>query len=256
MPAKSSAKPPSDNTILSSVKFTLGDWKVLRKTLANGTATGEDWDKAFQVLRERWQKRYLDPIDWIHHWNGPSKSEGEGFAIMTIACCLFESVAAAYLGKVYHYDQKVRDKAGTWAYRHSECCYLRVLQKHPAFKDTWLSTKAAHSQRFYRGIRCGLIHEARTKAEFKISPDSKRKDVAWTEGEAIKFNRHAFIERLHRIIDQMKTDVWDDKKNFEDQSCRLSMARHMDWTFGLFDVDPIKTLKAESSKPWWKLPPK
>lgn len=252
MPAKSTPKPPKDDTILSSVDFTLGDWKVLRNRLASNAASTKDWVMAFDVLYKRWQKRYLDPIQWIHEWNGPAKAEGEGFAIMTIASCLFEAVAAAYSGKIYHYDDVVRKQFHPWAYKDSACCYTDVLKNHPVFKDS-LSGSEIDETRFYRGIRCGLIHEARTKAEFKINTNFSRSELAWKDGDATIINRHAFVQRLVKMIDRMETDIRDNA-DIKGRSCRLNLARHMDWTFGLFDVEPIQVLEREKTVSWWVKP--
>jgi hypothetical protein len=248
MPNNHHAKPPREDTVISP-KFTLRDWKQMRKQLALENADGVLWVKAFDVLSERWHKRYLVPIEWIHSAKGPENSEGEGFAIMTIACCLFESFAAAYSGKLYHYDQAVRLEFDPWAYKDPECCYLQILQKHPQFL-----MDADLSKRFYRGIRCGLIHESRTKAELRIHCDSQRTEIAWATDCSTIINRYAFVKRLEGAIDQMRSDIKHDKKDFADKSCRLNLARHMDWTFGLFDGHPCQTLNTESKKPWWVKP--
>lgn len=252
MSAKSAPKPPRDDTIVSGDHFSLANWKKLRVMLASKKAKPTDWLVAFNVLHKRWQKRYLDPIEWIHRKKGPRNSEGEGFAIMTIACCLFEAVAAAYSGKIYHYEETVRKQFHPWAYKDAACCYTDVLKNHPVFKDS-LSGSGIDEKRFYRGIRCGLIHEARTKAEFKINTNSSRSELAWKDGDATIINRHAFVQGLAKMIDLMETHIRDDV-DIKGRACRLNLARHMDWTFGLFDVDPIQVLEHEKTIPWWAKP--
>ena len=247
------SKPTPDDTVLAVLKkrFTLAQWKDLRKELQSSSAGTEKWVEAFNVLRTRWETRYLHPIGWIHDYHGAEDAKGEGFAIMTIACCLLENVAAAYFGRIYHYGFQPGHKSfAPWGYHDPKEFYEKMLRLHPDFRGKVLCPDF-NEQRFYRAIRCGLIHEARTKAELKIQCNSSTADLLQVEKNSVVVNRHAFVTRINCAIKRMEADVLSGTRISKVGNPRHNLARVMDWTFGMFDHhEPSDALKGDSM-PWW-----
>ena len=136
---------------------TRGDWQTLKGRLAQGAA---GWDEAFtDFYRQRLESRYLHPIRAIQEHGA---FEGEGFAIAALQCTLIEFLESTEQGINYVYRNA--DPA-LFQYSRSGEVFKSFLTKRQPFA-AWFNEAAATS--FYEGIRCGLLHEARTRNGWRI----------------------------------------------------------------------------------------
>jgi len=91
---------------------------------------------------------------------------GEGFAIAAIQCSLIEFLESTLQGKNYRYV-----KAGDppidpqFEYSGSRQMFVDFLLNRAPFSKEFTSP-VAHD--FYESVRCGLVHEARTKGDWLI----------------------------------------------------------------------------------------
>ena len=149
---------PSDKTKLSSKK-TIGDWKAIQPKLIAGADPGI-WD---DVLRDyyydRLKTRYLDPIDAVKNLN---LSKGEGFAIVAIQCSLVEFLESCFQGINY----KHKKPTPPHEYNDSSAVFVSFLTKRSPFNGSF--TDEALARDFYESVRCGVLHEARTKGAWLI----------------------------------------------------------------------------------------
>jgi hypothetical protein len=155
MPAGACVDLSSDNYIAGWK--TRGDWQTLKGRMAQGAA---GWDEAFtDFYRQRLESRYLHPIRVIQEHGA---FEGEGFAIAALQCTLIEFLESTEQGINYVYRNA--DPA-LFQYSRSGKVFKSFLTKRQPFA-AWFNEAAATS--FYEGIRCGLLHEARTQNGWRI----------------------------------------------------------------------------------------
>jgi hypothetical protein len=140
---------------------TSDDWRAAKANLVVG-GDGSKWRNVFeQFFRTRLDLRYLQPIKILQD-NGTLN--GEGFSIAAIQCSLIEFLESTVQGINYRY---VRNPAqlGPYEYSSSSGIFEKFLTSRKPFSNEF-NTQIA--QDFYAGVRCGLLHEARTKNGWRI----------------------------------------------------------------------------------------
>ena len=147
-------------------KKTVADWQKQKASLVVGGDPGP-WKEAYEAFfRARLKTRYFAPIDVIK--TIPTKN-GEGFSIVAIQCSLIEFLGATLEGKSYKYSRNGKPKLGDWEYSDSKKMFVSFLRNQPPFKEMFSDEKTAED--FYASVRCGLLHEARTKGAWRIRVD-------------------------------------------------------------------------------------
>lgn len=115
-----------------------------------------------EYFQGRLSARYLDPIKVLQD-NGTF--QGEGFSIAAIQCSLIEFLESAVQGKSYRLLVKGAPPLGPFEYNRSGDMFESFLVKRAPFSAEF---NAATAHDFYEGVRCGLLHEARTKNAWVI----------------------------------------------------------------------------------------
>lgn len=137
--------------------LTTDDWKTFRASLTPGGDLAI-WEKAFvDYFHGRLSSRYLDPIKVLQD-NGTF--QGEGFSIAAIQCSLIEFLESTVQGKSYRLLVKGAPSLRPYEYCRSGEMFESFLSKRAPFNREF-NDATAHD--FYEGVRCGLLHEARTK---------------------------------------------------------------------------------------------
>ncbi|WP_300058098.1 hypothetical protein [uncultured Roseobacter sp.] len=161
--------------------LTVQDW-LERKSALECHPTSELWQKTFEeFLEKRLRTRYLDPVEMLAT---SGKNDGEGFLIVSIQCALIEFLAALRSGKAYRHLSN-GETLGPYEYASSIRLFVCFLSSERPFSDWFPSNRKAET--FYKNIRCGLLHEARTKGGWRI-----------------KTSREACIDHENKIIDRDK----------------------------------------------------
>lgn len=141
--------------------LTAYDWKAFKKTLTPGNQV--QWQKAFDnYFHQRLSLRYLEPIKALQE-NGTY--QGEGFSIVAIQCTLIEFLASTIEGKNYRFRRPKDPPLGKFEYSKSSELFVNFLTSNTPFKEDF---NAKIAQDFYASVRCGLLHEARTKNGWSI----------------------------------------------------------------------------------------
>lgn len=134
---------------------TRADWESIRVRLLAGAPNA--WHEAFTAFYEtRLNLRYLHPISVLQD-NGTF--QGEGFAIVAIQCSLIEFLESTEQGTNYRYVPRGA-ALGVYEYNASQDIFVAFLRDQAPFSATFNEESAKN---FYIGVRCGLLHEARTK---------------------------------------------------------------------------------------------
>jgi hypothetical protein len=149
-----------DSTYIAGRK-TPDDWRAFRDTLVVG-GDAAPWRLAFpDYYLERLRLRYLNPIRVLQD-NGTF--QGEGFSILAIQCSLIEFLESTVQGRTYRHLRK-GEKLGPHEYSKSGDLFVQFLCQRQPFAGQFDKQLADD---FYVSIRCGLLHEARTKNGWRV----------------------------------------------------------------------------------------
>ena len=136
---------------------TAKDWQQFRKTLVPGGDT-KAWKAAFATYFEaRLTTRYLKPIESLQ---ASHALNGEGFSILAIHCSMIEFLESTLQGRTYRFRRKKDPPLGQYEYAESGQMFTAFLTRRPPFSQVFNASLAGD---FYSGVRCALLHEARTK---------------------------------------------------------------------------------------------
>lgn len=137
------------------------DWQALKvRLLANSPKV---WREAFtDFYKERLSLRYLRPIKVLQD---NDTLQGEGFSIIAIQCSLIEFLESTEQGINYRHAQR-GTTLSFYEYSTSQEIFVAFLKRRAPFSSTFIQEETALD--FYRSVRCGVLHEARTKNGWRI----------------------------------------------------------------------------------------
>jgi len=148
------------------------EWKNLRVNLNQDYSYNDEWEKAIKLFGIRLNRKFLKPVQTIID---NQTLEGEGFTIVTVQCSLIEMLSAFRKGEIYIHKKKTASPK--FEYNKSKKMFTSFLKTANIFKDIfWQSDKTTPSfdaDDFYTSVRCGLMHEARTKNNWFINAAPK-----------------------------------------------------------------------------------
>lgn len=222
-------------------------WLKTRTKLRTSYEVNPSWVEAIDLYQNRIQSKFMSPIRYLIELN---HSAGEGFTILSTQCLLIESFAAFREGKIYvPPGRKVENPAKE--YNRSGELFVKFLQSASIFEGTFFKLDAKgnpttdapfSAANFYSQVRCGLLHEAKTKGNWKINTkkNSKPNDpfIENKNGSLIIY-RTILQNRLETYLDNYANEL----RSEENGELRKCFARKLD---DLFDV-PI-----DKDYDWWK----
>jgi hypothetical protein len=173
---------------------TVRDWQQAKQTLVPG-ADPKSWGTAFHSYFEaRLSTRYLKPIERLQ----TSRTlNGEGFSILAIHCSMIEFLESTLQGRSYRQCPKRNESPlGQFEYCKSSEIFSAFLAKRQPFCNVFDASLAAD---FYSGVRCGLLHEARTKDGWIVKAKGPA-IVETTNGRKIVY-RNNFQDALMSFIE-------------------------------------------------------
>lgn len=163
---------------------TVAHWTAMNGQLAK-TPDPKTWQKAFnKFFKARLETRYFHPIRVLEKLK---QNKGEGFAIVVLHCSLVEFLASTLIGKSYKYQRNGQPPLGQFEYSNSSDMFIEFLEKHDPFKTMF--SKQGTAKDFYAGVRCGLLHEARTKNGWQIKVDQSAKQAIDTSARIVYRNK-------------------------------------------------------------------
>lgn len=147
-------------------------WTAKRQVVRNSYDNMEHWNEIIERFKTRIEDFYFTPIEKV---KDPNKLKGEGFTILTIQCALIEMFAAFKNGKIHKFNKNVNDPAYT--YKRADDCFIPFLHSESIFENHFhrfdngdkVVDQPFSATEFYNKVRCGLMHEARTKGEWVIN---------------------------------------------------------------------------------------
>lgn len=181
-------------TTLIAGKKTVSDWNAIKPSLADYNNRSLWTNTYFDFYITRLTDRYLNPIKAIKQDGGYT---GEGFSIMAIICSLIEFLETTYQGTNYRYRRKDDPPLGQYEYGSSGQIFIDFLTNRNPFNEQF---DRQNADDFYKNIRCGLLHEARTIGNWTIWGNSGNIIlIEKTTTETIIY-RDDFFEALQQFI--------------------------------------------------------
>lgn len=199
-------------------KHTAKQWMALKKRLQS-KPNQRLWDSAFRrFYRMRIDTRYLHPIASIQRDDTES---GEGFAIAALFCSLIEFLESCERGDNFHFIGRTKDKRQPNEYNeHQASSYFKDFLKTRKPFDTLIPSALVDS--FYQDVRCGLLHEARTKGGWFISTAASGGALISKKGGQITLFRNRLIPALEAYFVEYR------KRLLSDSSTQQAFIRKFD----------------------------
>jgi hypothetical protein len=154
--SKSTTSAPDE--VFIAGRKTIKDWKAFQPALLPG-GDAKSWEKAAKDYFEaRLTSRYLTPIKTLQQ---SGSQRGEGFSIVAVQCSLIEFLESTNQGKSYRYRRDDDPPLGRYEYSNSGGIFVSFLMNRTPFNVEFITQQLA--QDFFVSVRCGVLHEARTK---------------------------------------------------------------------------------------------
>jgi hypothetical protein len=246
-------------TLKESKKTEAERWKEIRDNLNELTLQERYnhsglWDQAVDLFSERLKNFFFTPIERLSKYQ-----TGEGFSIVALQCALIETFAAFKYGKIYN-DNLQEEVTNGMYYKKTGKIFIDFLENEELLKDFFVC-KPHSALRFYKDVRCGLLHETRTKKNWIIKADAieygKKYDsenkASYNEFTLIKHHNAKFIifrdqfkSTLVKYFTNYKSDLKKPCKNFN--NLRRLFARKLDHLF----LNDKEIEIAKSNFEWWE----
>ncbi len=229
--------------------YGIDKWKELRNSLDDNYNFSEDWKEAVEIFSRRLRRYYINPINKLK-----GGFTGEGFVIVTAQCALIETLAAFKEGKVYDRNKEENEIY----YKDSRKLFVKFLTTESIFEGIFFNNNHQpncphNAEQFYSKVRCGLMHEARTKDEWIIHKEEEnyaRKNPRYKKtGKFIKENRqHKKIIFRNQLQDILEKYFEQYKSELKDSDEKYNQLRRL---FGRKIDDLYDTPAEDRNLKWW-----
>lgn len=220
------------------------DWIEIRDMVGPLYQYDDFWEQSILLFHNRLKEKFFNPIQKLIDQR---ILKGEGFSIVTVQCALIESFAAFREGKIY--------KSTRFGYSRSKEMFTSLLLSASIFEDNFwkldenggkIKNSPFNADDFYTGVRCKLMHEARTKGIWHITATELRKNVRTEKKFLVQKNGNINILRtvLHyRLLDYLEY-YENELRDVSEIGCQLrkNFARKLD---DLYDIPP------DDAYDWW-----
>lgn len=201
------------------------DWRKLKLTKNNK----EDWSKAIEIFKDRIEGRYFKQIEALDTNCDRTIGLYSGFAIMSIACLLIETIEQFWKGniqnsRVYPATNKKKNFF-SFIFSKNEInndsyCYYDFFQRSETLKVFFDTPEKASV--FYIKIRCGLLHQGQTKGKSLIHIRNSEPTIKWLDenniNEGISINRRKFIIEIRKVYEDYINKIENsDDLNFKNK---------------------------------------
>ncbi len=165
-----------------ATNFTVGDY------LDAVAHAPPDQAKIAEGIHRRFLERYLEP--------GSASPTRHGFTMMAVACLMIEALESFRRG----WPDTSQRGAGEQAF----CSFFDAHDSFAPFRG--------HAHEFYKGVRCGILHQAETTLGWRIRRDG---ELLRIDGPTRTVNAKKFVTALKHALDsyrdRLKAGTWDDE---------------------------------------------
>jgi hypothetical protein len=224
-------------------------WKKQRKKIKD-YSFNEDWEVVIDIFEKRIENKFFEPLRLL---KDKGNNEGSGFSMVAIECLLIELFAAFREGKVFNVSY-CENSDPPYQYKDCQTLYVDFLTTIFPFNKQFSSdpikvdkeNKLFPANEFYTHVRCGLLHEGKTKGNWTINlkPGTEPKGIfLGKDGKKLKIYRTILLKKLENYLTHYASELrglkGDEEKN---KILRRNFARKMDHLY------ETKSKEVE----WWK----
>lgn len=191
-----------------SPRYNATHWIELKLTT---TSSKEDWKEAINIFDNRYSYRFIKQIDTLRFNSSNQTRIYSGFVIMSINCLLMETLNQFYYG-VDDTDELKKDK-NIKHINSIEDSFIDFLTSSKYFNSVF---DKESSSLFYHHIRCGLLHQAKTKKSSLIHINENQKEIVQKIYDGKKITGVAIRRDL--FTDALIEEYKDYKKRLLQQS--------------------------------------
>jgi hypothetical protein len=176
-------------------KRTAAQWLSFKRMLV-GNPTPARWKYAYEkYYLARIETRYLMPMKSIL---AQGSYDGAGFSVVALFCTLVEFLESCERGRNFRIPEK-RHPLTRYEYgpRKAAKYFKSFFRMRPPFK-TLMPPGLVES--FYKDVRCGLVHEARTKGAWLIAADSWGGALVRRKGKTRILHRDEILPALSQYL--------------------------------------------------------
>ena len=185
-----------DKAMKISPKYTVGDWRALKFSIEG------EWQKAIEIFDDRYRSRFLKSISLIENY------EFSGFAILALDCLLVETLQQFIGGLEQTPDRKPKE-------------YFVKFLTETSFGEWFDEEKAT---RFYKQIRCGILHQAETKESSKVRICGPLVTLS-EDGKGLIINRELFHRQLVKEFESYEEKL----RNPSEETLRSKFIKKMNY---------------------------
>lgn len=203
------------------------DWRELNLESNDKDA----WAKAIEIFKDRIDGRYLKQIAVLD--TNPDKSIGlfSGFAIMSLACLLIETLEQFWNGNI-----ETSRKSKTSSKKENmnnlpnditcdSLAFYSFFQRSETLKVFFDTPEKADI--FYTQIRCGLLHQGQTKRKSLIHIRSDEPMLKWINPDDIKeglsINRRKLVNEIISLYNKYIKILENSNLNFKTKVFKKKM---------------------------------
>ena len=169
------AAPIDPATVMLSSNISVADYRKLERKKDKGAIAN--------FLKQRFTERYLAPVLDV------DTDKKSGFTMMAVACLMIEALESFRQGWL---DTRRRSQ-------NAFCSFFAHWPEFDVFRP--------HAKDFYKHVRCGILHQAETKAWL-----IRRKGDLW-DGNYKIINATKFLKQLRIVLDsycdQLASEPWE-----------------------------------------------
>lgn len=192
----------------------------------------EDWKTVINIFENRIEKKFIEPLKILRkHGN----NEGSGFSMVAIECLLIELFAAFREGKNFNHNYSNEKNPSTYQYGDCKALYVDFLTTVYPFNSQFSSdsekikkeAKFFPADKFYTEVRCGLLHEGKTKGDWTINlkKSNEPKEIFLKKGKnQLKIFRTTLLKKIEEYLTAYILEL----KGKENEVLRKNFARKMD----------------------------
>lgn len=186
------------------------------------------WAKGIEIIKDRFENRFLNPIESLIKHNDKDIRVNVGFVTMSIDCLLIETLNQFYLG-LKKTNDKYKTSNADVNYKYNWQAFRDFFSHSTYFKD--FKGDNILVETFFAEVRCGLLHQAESKTNSLINLKNKQIVLPVIPGDfsqGIIINRNLFHEALRNEFDKYIADLTNpESKNIFGEYLRVKCDEKM-----------------------------
>lgn len=162
------------------MKYTIADYEKDKKE--------GNRKRMAEFIYERFNERYIEPFDAIIY-----KKKKNGFSLMAISCLMIEALETFWQGLKDSREKENGKNIKGGDFFEAFFSHCNELREFGGFGN-----------KFYKYIRCGILHQAETTGGWKIS---RKKEVPLLDKATRTINANEFFNQLKKYLKSYRTKL-------------------------------------------------